>query len=118
MDILIQQQRLRHIVESYALAGEERDLFAAKLSLLEEGYPWFLIELALVEVLVQNWLKYPLPRGLAFLQQVEARLKEWRSASNVSSLLTPVQFEQVTGLTPLSFRLLHAMSTSFPGAAV
>ncbi|MBE7382021.1 MAG: hypothetical protein F6J95_011485 [Leptolyngbya sp. SIO1E4] len=108
MDALIQQQRLHHIVESYSLAGEELETFAPKLDLLVKDYPGFLIELALVEVLVQNWLRYPMPRGLLFLEQVRDRLQAWQEAAMVSSGVTPEQFEQITGLTPQGSAMLHA----------
>ncbi|NER78243.1 MAG: hypothetical protein F6K42_01445 [Leptolyngbya sp. SIO1D8] len=106
MDILLQWQRLHHIVNSYSLAGEELETFSPKLDLLVKDYPWFLIELALVEVLSQNWLRYPMPRGLLFLEQVQRCLQKWQEAAIVSSWVTPDQFEQITGLTPRGFEML------------
>ncbi|MEM0979587.1 MAG: hypothetical protein AAGH78_04855 [Cyanobacteria bacterium P01_H01_bin.58] len=98
MDSLLQRQRLDRIVASYALAGEAEDLFSERLQQLLQQYPSVLIEWALVEVLVQNWLRYPLPRGLAFITQVEAKLQQWQTLTDASIAVTPSQFEQVTGL--------------------
>ena len=110
----MQQQRLQHIVDSYSLAGENVPPFVTRLNRLQEGYPWFLVELALVEILVQNWLRYPMPRGLPFLEQVDARLQTWQAASKVPEFLTPKQFEQITGLAPIGFSLLHTLSVGSP----
>ncbi|MGD1941181.1 MAG: hypothetical protein ACFB0G_07700 [Leptolyngbyaceae cyanobacterium] len=103
MDVLIQQQRLQHIVDSYALAGRDATLFDRRLAALIQQYSYNAVELALVEGLVQNWLRYPLPRGMAFLEQIQTRLQAWREAAMISTGLTPTQFEQVTGLPPYSF---------------
>ena len=111
----MQQQRLQHIINSYSLAGEDVEPFLTKLNLLREDHPWFLIELALVEILVQNWLRYPLPRGLPFLEQVAARLQEWQATPKVPEFLTPNQFEQVTGLAPVGFDLLPTLPKAGPG---
>lgn len=110
MDLLLQKQRLQQIVDSYSLAEGDLETFSAELYSLIEDFPWFLVELALVEVLVQNWLRYPMPRGLLFLEQVRERLREWQQASAVSSFLTPNQFEHVTGLVPQGFEELEALS--------
>ncbi|MGF1522472.1 MAG: hypothetical protein ACFBSF_09155 [Leptolyngbyaceae cyanobacterium] len=109
MDGLV-QQRLHHIVDSYSLVGEAGETFAAKLSSLTNNYPWFIVELAVTEVLVQNWLRYPLPRGVLFLEQVEERLQGWQKTSRVSSCLTPDHFELITGLSPLCFDVLNTPS--------
>lgn len=101
MDVLIQQRRLQHIIDSYSLVGRDGDLFEARLSSLVESYPYPAVELALVETLVGNWLRYPLPRGLAYLEQVENLLQQWVSSSTLFTALTPEQFEHVTGLPPL-----------------
>ncbi|MEL6384351.1 MAG: hypothetical protein AAFQ89_18215 [Cyanobacteria bacterium J06626_18] len=112
MDGLV-QQRLHHILDSYSLVGEAGETFAMKLVSLTKGYPWFIVELALTEVLVQNWLRYPLPRGVLFLEQVEERLQVWQKTSRVSSCLTPDQFELITGLSPLCFDALN-MPSGYP----
>ena len=108
MDVLIQRQRLQHIVDSYALAGRDDALFDRRLAALVQQYSYNAVELALVEGLVQNWLRYPLPRGLAFLEQIQPRLQAWREATMISTGLTPTQFEQVTGLPPHSFENMAA----------
>lgn len=98
MDKLLQQQRLQHIVDSYSLAGDESAVFSYQLELLVHDYPCFLVELAIVDILVQNWLRYPMPRGIRFLELVQGQLQVWRQAAVISSALTPQQFEQITGL--------------------
>jgi len=112
----MQQQRLQHIVNSYTLAGEDPNAFEVRLNALLTTVPWFLLELALVDVLAQNWLRYPMPRGLLFLEQVRSRLAQWREDSAISTPLTPDQFEQITGLTPLSFQLLATPVTKVANA--
>ena len=115
MDNLTQHRRLQHIVDSYSLAGDADafDTFSTELDLLRKDYPWFLVELAVVEVLVENWLRYPMPRGLYFLKQVQERLQEWRETSIISSFLNPDQFEQITGLPPWGFDMLQVFSIQF-----
>lgn len=108
MDVLIQQQRLQHIVDSYSLAGRDATLFERRLTTLVQQYSYNAVELALVEGLIQNWLRYPLPRGLAFLEQIQTRLQAWREEAMISTGLTPTQFEQVTGLPPHSFENMAA----------
>jgi hypothetical protein len=103
MDTLIQQQRLQHIVASYTLAGNAGEQFDQELLALLDSYPGELVELALAEVLVENWLRYPLPRGMVFLHLVQNRLADWQADATVSTFLTPSQFEQVAGLTPRGF---------------
>lgn len=100
MDGAIQQQRVQHIIDSYALAGREAAAFEEALAVMLDRYSYPLVEWALAEALVQNWLRYPLPRGLAFLQQVEACLQAWLDAADSPLMLTAEQFEHVTGLTP------------------
>ncbi|HEY9888333.1 MAG TPA: hypothetical protein V6D02_08025, partial [Candidatus Obscuribacterales bacterium] len=87
-----------HIVDSYTLAGQDLEVFEPQLAKLTQHYAYQAIELALVEVLVSNWVRYPLPRGMAFLAQVEACLQSWQTADQVATTLTATQFEQVTGL--------------------
>ncbi|MEO1094048.1 MAG: hypothetical protein AAFX01_04010 [Cyanobacteria bacterium J06638_28] len=108
MDSLLQRQRLDRIVASYALAGEAEDLFSERLQQLLQAYPSALIEWALVEVLAQNWLRYPLPRGLAFITQVEVKLQQWQTSIDASIAITPSQFEHVTGLSVDSSALIVA----------
>jgi len=100
MDVALQQQRIQHIIDSYALAGREAEAFGGALSVMIERYSYPLVEWALAEALVQNWLRYPLPRGLVFLEQVETCLQSWVETTKMSITLTAEQFEHITGLTP------------------
>jgi hypothetical protein len=95
----INRQRIQYIVQSYQLDGDESQQFSAQLTALLAHYPTPLIELALVEVLVQYWLSPPLPRGMAFLGQVQTKLQTWQTCPIVSTI-TPSQFHQITGLDP------------------
>jgi hypothetical protein len=98
MDTAIQAQRIQHIIDSYSLAGQEPEMFAAGLATMVDRYSSALVEWALAEILVQNWLRYPLPRGMIFLQQVKICLQGWVEAGAIASTLTPAQFEQILGL--------------------
>ena len=95
----VSRQRVKHIVSSYQLAGDVADHFFAYLENLLQAYPSALIELALIETLVDNWLSVPLLRGLEFLTQAHCKLKTWESQS-ITSTITPEQFHQITGLDP------------------
>jgi hypothetical protein len=94
----ISRQRVKHIIDSYQLAGDDGD-FDDYLDDLMRVYPMSLVELAIVETLVDRWLTVPMVRGFAFLAQVHQRLKSWENQSIVSTL-TPEQFQQITGLDP------------------
>lgn len=95
----VSRQRVKHIVDSYHLDGEEVAHCAGCLEDWGELFPTPAIELALVEVLLGNWLTIPMPRGKAFFDQVQALLLQWQVAS-VSTTLSPEQFQQITGLDP------------------
>ena len=99
MNVAIQQQRIQHIVDSYSLAGRELAAFKECLDAILNVYSYSMLEWALVDVLVQNWLRYPLPRGVAFLHQVERCLQSWSEAGMIASTLTPEQFELIAGLS-------------------
>ena len=103
MDATIQQQRIQHIVDSYALAGRETAAFRDGLAAILDQYSFWMVEWALVDVLVQNWLRYPLPRGRAFLHQVEGCLQTWVHDGAISSALTPEQFQLIAGLPAPTF---------------
>ena len=95
----INQQRVKHVVSSYQLAGNEEAEFEVYLGRLLQEYPSTLIELALVEILVCTWLRIPSVRGLAFLSDAHEKLQEWETQPVISTI-TPAQFEQITGLDP------------------
>lgn len=95
----ISQQRVKHIISSYHLSGSETELFDVHLNDLLNHYPAPLIELAVVECLVDQWLTVPMPRGLVFLNRVRDRLAAWEKEAIISTI-TPEQFQQITGLDP------------------
>ncbi|PZO51453.1 MAG: hypothetical protein DCF15_14815, partial [Phormidesmis priestleyi] len=55
----INHQRLKHIIDSYRLMGDEADEFNAYVKELLSQYPHGLIEIALVETLAKSWLSIP-----------------------------------------------------------
>jgi hypothetical protein len=95
----LSRQRIKHIVSSYQLAGDEVNPFESYLEDLLNHYPYPLIELALIETLIDNWLSVPLTRGIAFLSQAHDKLKNWDTQPIVSTI-TPEQFQQISGLDP------------------
>lgn len=104
----INQQRIRHIIDSYMLAGmsDETDAFDAYVNDLLSQYPQGLIEIALVETLTKSWLTVPMQRGVAFLRAAHERLNQWQLEA-VTIALTPSQFSHITGLDPqLAFSVL------------
>ncbi len=98
----IQHQRIRHIISSYQLEGEDNELCDACLTAMLQLYPTGLIELALVETIVQNWARVPMVRGIEFFQQVESLLNQWQTIA-ISVSFSPSEFQLVTGLdaTPI-----------------
>lgn len=95
----ISQQRVKHIVSSYQLAGNEMSQVEAYLTDLLRIYPSPLVELALIETLADGWLNVPLAKGVEFFTQAHDKLKTWESQPIVSTI-TPEQFHQITGLDP------------------
>jgi hypothetical protein len=95
----VKQQRVKHIVASYQLGGEEEQQFNTYLEDLFSYYPPPLIELAMVETLVDHWVTVPLLRGAAFLSAAHDKLKNWEHQP-IMSTLTPEQFHQISGLDP------------------
>jgi hypothetical protein len=95
----ISQQRVKHLVSSYQLDADEQDPCTTCLVELFQAYPTTLIELAIVESLVQNWLTLPMPRGMKFFQQVQDLLRSWQTES-IQVSFTPDEFQQITGLDP------------------
>lgn len=95
----ISQQRVKHIVTSYQLSGDETVSFNAYLDSLLQRYPCPLVELALVETLIDRWLSVPLVRGVEFLAEAHHKLKIWETQP-IFSTITPAQFQQIAGLDP------------------
>lgn len=104
----LKRQRIKHIVSSYQLDGDETEAFDRALELLLNHYPLPLIELALVETLVDGWLHVPLLRGCKFLDKAHEQLQAWENqtlqpdlvAPSCISSISPEQFQQITGLDP------------------
>lgn len=95
----LNRQRVKHIVSSYQLDGNEPSQFALYLDELLQTYPHPLVELAIVETLIDRWLSVPLTRGIEFLAQTHDKLKLWENQPIVSTI-TPAQFQQIAGLDP------------------
>lgn len=95
----IRQQRIKHIVSSYRLAGEDLAQFEEYLNGLLALYPSAWIELALVETLASVWVTVPMPRGSEFLARAHQLIQQWETL-NLASTITPDQFQQITGLDP------------------
>ncbi len=108
----VSQQRIRHIIDSYHLAGDDGIAFEHYLDRLLSQYPHGSIELALVETLIKSWLTIPMAKGLVFLRTAHSKLKQWqaakhqeapsqpgiRTADSPTPSFTPSQFAQITGL--------------------
>ncbi len=95
----ISRQRVKHIIASYQLDGSEATQFETRLNELLNRYPHPLVELALIETLVNQWLRIPLTKGLAFLSQVQEQLQTWEGQPIISTV-TPQQFQSIAGLDP------------------
>lgn len=95
----LSRQRVKHIVSSYQLHGNEANQFDRYLEDLFAVYPCPLIELALVETLIDTWLAVPFARGVEFLTQAHNKLKQW-DVQPIVSTITPEQFQQISGLDP------------------
>lgn len=95
----LKRQRVKHIVSSYQLDGDDKEAFHRYLETLFITYPPPLIELALVETLVNHWLKVPMTKGCAFLAQAHEQLVDW-SDCTIATTIAPEQFQQITGLDP------------------
>ncbi|HEY9641736.1 MAG TPA: hypothetical protein V6C57_14710 [Coleofasciculaceae cyanobacterium] len=95
----LSRQRVKHIVSSYHLGGDESNRFDLYLDELLQVYPRPLIELALIETLIDHWLTIPFVRGIEFLAQTHDKLKLWENQPIISTI-TPEQFKQIAGLDP------------------
>ena len=119
----IGRQRVKHIVDSYLLAGTDNpDSFNAYLDDLLAQYHHGLVELALVETLVKNWLNVPMQKGIPFLSTARERLQQWQSEPvterTLHSQLTPSQFSQITGLdAQIAFAALTRTAVPAPQPA-
>lgn len=96
----ISRQRVKHIVDSYHLQGNEMALCEGYLDELMERFPMPAVELALVETLLKNWLTIPMPRGKAFLEKTHDLLKQWKESTEVETTVSMEQFRHITGLDP------------------
>jgi len=102
-------QRIKHIISSYELEGNEGDFFHQHLDALWHLYPSPWLELAFAETLVHNWSHPPMERGLQFLVQVDNQLQKW-AEHGLISVITPEQFQHITGLDPRSvFEILSIL---------
>jgi hypothetical protein len=90
-------QRIQTIVTSYNLAECDDGSFEAYLTALMGQVPVKLLELAIVETLVRQWLKVPFERGVRFLEQTQNLLSTWQMGQ-FECHLTPFYFEMLTGL--------------------
>jgi hypothetical protein len=93
------RQRIQLIVTSYNLAGYDAQAFETYLNALMGQVPLLLLELALVETLMRQWLRVPVERGVQFLAQTQSLLGHWQSGK-FDGCLTPLHFEMITGLDP------------------
>ncbi len=109
LGVQLNWQRVKHIVSSYQLDGNDIEAFERDLHLLFAHYPSPLIELALVETLVDGWLQVPLLRGCKFLAKAYELLKQWEKQAflqgdsltrQCATTISPDQFQQITGLDP------------------
>lgn len=104
----VKRQRVKYIISSYRLDEANSQEFEDYLEMLMAHYPWPLIELALVETLIHNWVQVPMKRGYEFLTQVHEQLQIWEryvliqteTAPSIASTITPEQFQQITNLDP------------------
>lgn len=100
----ISRQRVKHILSSYQIdqgaLEEPTSDFSLYLEEMLKTYPLPLVELALAETLVDQWVVIPMTRALPFLRLAHHKLKSWEHEPIISTL-TPAQFQQITGLSPV-----------------
>ena len=92
-------QRIHTIVTSFDLTGYDPESFDLFLNSLKGQVPLLLLELALVETLVKEWLRIPFERGVTFLEATQDLLQLWQKG-RFECRLTPLHFELITGLDP------------------
>lgn len=95
----ISRQRVRYIVDSYQLDGNDDEDFDEYLEDLLQAYAPPQIELALVEVLIESWRVMPLIRGVIFLKRSHELLKSWES-NPLTCHISATHFRLITGLDP------------------
>ena len=95
----ISRQRVKYIVDSYELTGDDDNDFDEYLEDLFQAYASPQIELALVEVLIESWRFMPLTRGVLFLKRSHELLKSWESHP-INPHTSPAHFRLITGLDP------------------
>ncbi len=95
----ISRQRVRYIVDSYQLEGEDNEDFDDYLEDLLQAYPPPQIELALVQVLTESWQTFPIVRGVNFLERSHQLLKTWENRI-ITAKVSPLHFHLITGLDP------------------
>jgi len=95
----ISRQRVKYIVDSYQLAGEDDEDFDEYLQDLLQAYAPPQIELALVEALIASWQITPLIRGVKFLERSHQFLRDWENKP-IKPNVSPMHFRLITGLDP------------------
>jgi hypothetical protein len=95
----ISRQRVKYIVDSYQLDGNDDEDFDEYLEDLLQAYAPPQIELALVEVLIESWRFTPMMRGVMFLTRSHELLKDWENHPNTPHI-SPTHFRLITGLDP------------------
>lgn len=92
-------QRISHIFNAYQLWGSQSERVQQQVTQLLAQYPAPLMELAIAEVLVQQWLTALFPRGTQFIDRVHQWLDTCATVG-VSLTVLPPQFQAITGLEP------------------
>lgn len=95
----ISRQRVKYIVDSYQLDGDDDEDFDEYLEDLLQAYVPPQIELALVEVLIESWRFTPMMRGVEFLKRSHELLKCWEN-NPITPHISPTHFRLITGLDP------------------
>jgi len=95
----ISRQRVKYIVDSYQLDGDDDEYFYDYLEDLLQAYPPPQIELALVEILIEGWRNFPLLRGFLFLERSHNLLKSWENKT-IAPNISATHFRLITGLDP------------------
>ncbi|MFM7886133.1 MAG: hypothetical protein ACKPCM_05470 [Pseudanabaena sp.] len=112
----ISRQRVKYIIDSYQLDGDDDEYFYDYLEDLLQAYPPPKIELALVEILIESWRNFPLLRGVSFLKRSHSLLKSWENEKIILNI-SATHFRLITGLDPIpTFGIsidTHAIKSNF-----